>query len=155
MMNSTKTRTPRSDVLGDRSRPGGSCPECGEPLRPRRTTLKHPVNGEEIAVDRCEHSRCSECGEIVLRLDQARVLRERAQQIYRARHELLSAGEIRALRERLGMTQVEFAGALRLGGNTLSRWEVGCNVQFAAMDMPLRLIRDVPGSMEYLRRRIA
>jgi putative zinc finger/helix-turn-helix YgiT family protein len=88
-------------------------------------------------------------------MDQARVLRESAQKIYRGRHELLAAGEIRALRERLGMTQAEFASVLRLGGNTLSRWEAGRNVQSAAMDMLLRLIRDVPGSVEYLRRRVA
>ena len=83
------------------------------------------------------------------------MLRERAHASYRARHELLSAGEIRALRERFGMTQVEFAAVLRLGANTLSRWEAGRNVQSAAMDMLLRLIRDVPGSVEYLRRHVA
>jgi DNA-binding transcriptional regulator YiaG len=41
---------------------------------------------------------------------------------------------------------------LRLGGNTVSRWEAGRNVQSAAMDVLLRLIRDLPGSVEYLRR---
>ena len=145
-MNAKKAKTPRADE---------ACPECGKPLRARQATLKYPVNGEEIAVERCEHSKCAACGEIVLRLDQARMLRERAHASYRARHELLSAGEIRALRERFGMTQVEFAAVLRLGANTLSRWEAGRNVQSAAMDMLLRLIRDVPGSVEYLRRHVA
>lgn len=154
-MKSKKTKTPRAEVLRDRTRSEDSCPDCGKPMRPRRTTLKYPVNGEEIAVDQSEHSRCAECGEIVLRMDQARLLRERAHQIYRARHKLLTPAEIRALRERLAMTQVEFAAVLRLGANTLSRWEAGRNVQSAAMDMLLRLIRDVPGSAEYLRRRVA
>jgi DNA-binding transcriptional regulator YiaG len=45
----------------------------------------------------------------------------------------------------------ELAQLLRLGGNTLSRWEAGRNVQSAAMDVLLRLIRDVPASLEYLR----
>ena len=154
-MKSKIPRTPRAEAIRDRLHPVDSCPDCGNPMRPRQAALKYPVNGEEIAVDRCEHSKCSECGEVVLHLDQARALRERAQQIYRARHELLSAGDIRALRERLGLTQAEFAGVLRLGGNTLSRWEAGRNVQSAAMDLLLRLIRDVPGSMDYLRRRVA
>jgi DNA-binding transcriptional regulator YiaG len=38
-----------------------------------------------------------------------------------------------------------------LGANTLSRWESGRNVQTEAMDTLLRPIRDVPGSIEYLR----
>ncbi len=38
-----------------------------------------------------------------------------------------------------------------LGANTVSRWESGRNVQTAAMDMLLRLIRDLPGSIDYLR----
>jgi len=154
-MSSKKPRTSRAEVVRDRTRSDDSCPECGSPIRARRTVLKYPVNGEEIAVDRCEHLRCTECGEVVLRLDQARYLREQAHELYRAHHELLAAREIRALRERLGMTQGEFAGLLRLGANTLSRWEAGRNVQSAAMDLLLRLIRDVPGSIEYLRRRVA
>jgi len=39
--------------------------------------------------------------------------------------------------------------------NTVSRWESGRNVQTAAMDMLLRLIRDLPGHIEYLRARAA
>jgi len=35
---------------------------------------------------------------------------------------------------------------LRLGANTVSRWESGRNVQTAAMDMLLRLIRDLRGA---------
>jgi len=53
------------------------------------------------------------------------------------------------------LTQAELAQLLRLGGNTLSRWEAGRNVQSAAMDVLLRLIRDLPGSLEYLREHAA
>jgi len=35
--------------------------------------------------------------------------------------------------------------------NTVPRWESGRNVQTAAMDMLLRLIPDLPGSIDYLR----
>jgi DNA-binding transcriptional regulator YiaG len=47
------------------------------------------------------------------------------------------------------------ARLLHLGANTVSRWESGRNVQTAAMDVLIRLIRDLPGSMEYLRRHAA
>ncbi len=50
--------------------------------------------------------------------------------------------------------ETTFSNSL-LGANTVSRWESGRNVQTAAMDMLLRLIRDLPGSIEYLRARAA
>jgi putative zinc finger/helix-turn-helix YgiT family protein len=120
-----------------------------------RGELDYSVNGQKIRVAEAPHLRCPECGEIVLRLDEARQLRERAVESYRQQHGLLTAEEIRAIRERLGLTQVELARLLRLGGNTLSRWESGRKVQTAALDVLLRLIRDLPGSVEYLRRSAA
>jgi len=73
----------------------------------------------------------------------------------RWRYSLLSSDEIRSIRERLHLTQGALAKLLRLGSNTISRWEAGRNVQTAAMDMFLRLIRDLPGSIQYLREHAA
>jgi DNA-binding transcriptional regulator YiaG len=67
----------------------------------------------------------------------------------------LSEGEIRAIRERLKLTQGALSRLLRLGSNTVSRWEAGRNVQSASMDVMLRLLRDVPAALAYLRRRAA
>jgi putative zinc finger/helix-turn-helix YgiT family protein len=117
----------------------------------RRGRLRLPVNGEEVAVPGAQHLRCPKCGEIVLTGQAARRLGEDAIAIYRRKHGLLSADHIRGIRERFGLTQAAFARLLRLGSNTLSRWEAGRNVQTEAMDTLLRLIRDVPGSIEYLR----
>jgi putative zinc finger/helix-turn-helix YgiT family protein len=124
-------------------------------MRRHRGRLTLPVNGEEVAVSRAIHLACPSCHEVVLRLDDARQLRERAFAAYRKKYDLLSAEEIRALRERFGLTQAALASLLRLGGNTISRWEAGRHVQTAAMDVLLRVLRDVPGSLEYLRRRAA
>lgn len=117
----------------------------------KRTRLRLPVNGEEITVPSAVHLRCPTCGEVVLRATDARRLGEDAITIYRRQHGLLAAEQIRGIRERFGVTQAAFARLLRLGSNTLSRWESGRNVQTEAMDTLLRLIRDVPGSIEYLR----
>jgi putative zinc finger/helix-turn-helix YgiT family protein len=124
-------------------------------MRERKATLKLPVNGEQISVPGVSHLVCPKCGEIVLRFDEAGQLHRQALEIYRRKYGLLSSVDIRAVRERLGLTQTELARLLRLGKNTLSRWEAGRNVQSASMDLLLRLIRDVPGSVEYLRRRAA
>ncbi len=109
------------------------------------------INGERISVPGFPHLRCPKCGEAVLSLAEARALQRRATERYRAKHGLLSADEIRGIRSRLGLTQAELARLLRLGGNTISRWEAGRIVQTAAMDVLLRLIRDLPGSLRYLR----
>jgi len=135
--------------------PDDACPECGTPMREKRGKLKLPVNGEEITVPEATHLSCPKCQEVVLRADDARRLRHRALEIYRGKYGLLSAEEIRSIRERFGLTQAELARLLRLGGNTISRWEAGRNVQTAAMDMLLRMIRDLPGSLDYLRKHAA
>jgi putative zinc finger/helix-turn-helix YgiT family protein len=91
----------------------------------------------------------------VLRFDDARKLRQQALEIYRRKYGLLSADKIRSIRERLGLTQSELGRLLRLGRNTISRWEAGRNVQTGAMDLLLRLVRDLPGSLDYLRNHAA
>lgn len=53
------------------------------------------------------------------------------------------------------LTKAQLAHPLRLGGNTISRWESGRNVQTAAMDVLLRLIRDIPESLRYLKKHAA
>ena len=121
----------------------------------KRGKLRLPVNGEEVAVPSALHLSCPKGHDIVLRYQDARRLGEDGIEIYRRKHGLLSAHEIRAIRERFGLTQAEFASLLRLGANTLSRWESGRNVQTEAMDMLLRLIRDLPGSIDYLRHHAA
>ena len=99
------------------------------------------------------HLACPRVHDSVLRADDARHLRERALDLYRGKYGLLTAEEIRSLRERFGLTQAELAWLLRLGQNTLS--EAGRNVQTAAMDVLLRVLRDVPGGLEYLRKHAA
>jgi putative zinc finger/helix-turn-helix YgiT family protein len=135
-----------------RATPDNACPSCGTRMIEKRGTLRLPVNGEEISVPSVPHLSCPKCGEVVLRFQEAKRLHEDAIAIYRKKHGLLSADEIRAIRGQFSLTQAELAALLRLGANTVSRWESGRNVQTAAMDMLLRLIRDLPGSIDYLRR---
>jgi len=117
--------------------------------------LKLPVNGEEIAVARVPHLRCPRCSKSVLRAGDARQLFQRAQQAYRRKHRLLAPQEIRHLREQLGLTSSRLARLLHLRGDAVLRWESARGVQSAAMDALLRVVRDVPGTVDYLRSRAA
>ena len=148
--NSKITSLPRRSVLSN-----DACPNCGTVMVERHGRLRLPVNGESIIVPSAVHLRCPKCSEVVLRYIDSRQLSKNAIAAYRKKHGLLSADEIRALRERLSLTQNELAKLLRLGSNTISRWESGRNVQTEAMDLLLRLVRDVPTSVKYLRRRAA
>jgi putative zinc finger/helix-turn-helix YgiT family protein len=132
--------------------PNDACPSCGATMVRASGTLSLPINGEAMAVRHISHLRCPACQETVTDLDDTRRLFEGAMATYRKKHGLLSAADIRAIRERFALTQGELAKLLHLGQNTLSRWEAGRNVQSSAMDVLLRLLRDVPGSLEYLRR---
>jgi putative zinc finger/helix-turn-helix YgiT family protein len=135
--------------------PPDACPVCGTPMKEKRAKLAFPVNGEDVRVPEATHLACPKGHDPVLRADDARRLRERALDLYRGKYGLLTAEDIRSLRERFGLTQAELARLLRLGQNTLSRWEAGRNIQTAAMDVLLRVLRDVPGGLEYLRKHAA
>lgn len=154
MLMNRKTRNTKASRRG-RVLPMDGCPTCGTTMVEKRKTLRLPVNGEEIAVPSSAHLRCPSCGEILLRFQDSKRLSEDAIAIYRKKHGLLSADEIRAVREGFGLTQAGLARLLRLGTNTISRWESGRNVQTAAMDILLRLIRDLPGSIDFLREHAA
>jgi putative zinc finger/helix-turn-helix YgiT family protein len=123
-------------------------------MREAHGKLTYQINGETLAVA-TTHLKCPRCGEVILRMRDWKRQHEDALEIYRKRHGLLSADEMRAIRKRLGLNQAELARLLRLGANTISRWESGRNVQTGAMDILLRLIRDLPGSVAYLRKRAA
>lgn len=132
-----------------------ACTSCGKPMKEAIGILKYLVNGEEVKVPNISHLSCTACHEIVIRLDEVRELRQRALELYRQRYGLLSAHQIRSLRVRLDLTQQQLSTLLQLGMNTLSRWESGRNVQTAAMDMLLRLVRDIPQSIDYLKKHAA
>jgi putative zinc finger/helix-turn-helix YgiT family protein len=147
MVNRSPTKHP---VLSD-----DACPSCGTLMQQKTAELGFVVNGENITVPDAPHLACPSCDEIVLRYEDSKALQERAIEAYRQKHSLFSADEIRARRQRLGLTQAQFADLLQLGLNTVSRWEAGRNVQNGAMDVLLRLVRDVPETLDYLKRHAA
>jgi putative zinc finger/helix-turn-helix YgiT family protein len=150
-----KTRSRTATLRRGRVLPSDACPVCGTTMVATRGTLRLPVNGEEIAVRSAAHMHCPRCGEVVLRFQDSKRLGEDAIEIYRKRHGLLSSDEIRAIREHFHLTQARLARLLHLGANTVSRWESGRNVQTGAMDLLLRMIRDLPDSIGYLRKHAA
>ena len=64
---------------------------------------------------------------------------------------LLTPEEIRQGREKLGLTQKQFANLLGVGEATVSRWETGAQIQQRALDRFLRVCLASPAAVELLR----
>lgn len=124
-------------------------------MKKSRARLSVRIHAEEVHVRGVPHLRCSGCDERLIGLADAKALRQQANASYRKQYGLLSPTEIQDLREGLGLTQGQLAELLHLGANTISRWEAGRLVQSSSMDVLLRLIRDVPQNLSYLRRHAA
>jgi len=79
--------------------------------------------------------RCEDCGEEIL--PPALSDRIEAEQ-YRVQG-LLAPPEIKAIRERTGLSQVEMARLLGAGDKTFARWEAGLSIQKKSMDNLIRM----------------
>ena len=128
------------------------CPSCGEQaLRCREIEddFEYGPEGERITI--VAHAVpvlvCARCGEMLYGPEAARV-RQRA--ICSALH-LLTPEQIKAVRERLGPSQEEFANLTEIGVATLSRWECGRSLQTRALDRYLRLLDCNPTNIKILQ----
>jgi putative zinc finger/helix-turn-helix YgiT family protein len=115
----------------------------------RKETI--PVRGEPIEVP-AEFFRCSACDCEFEPMDTDRDPLDSAYRIYRERHGLLQPEEIRAIRDRYGLTQKELSGLLGWGSVTLSRYETGA-LQDEAHNTALELVRDEKAFLSLLKKR--
>jgi putative zinc finger/helix-turn-helix YgiT family protein len=102
---------------------------------PYSVQMEHDGRTYAVSIPDLVAPRCQECGELVL--DDA--ANERISGAFRQQLGLLTPEQIRANRERLGMTQRQLAGRLGIAEATLSRWETGGQIQQRALDRFLRL----------------
>lgn len=115
-----------------------TCPECctGD-------LIVHPVtqtgtrNYEDFQVT-VTGVQCDRCGYQAILNSQSSDFTRAVSDAYRREHGLLVGDEIRDLRTRLGMNQVEFADYLGVGSASVKRWESG-QIQDKAMDNLIRL----------------
>lgn len=64
---------------------------------------------------------------------------------------LLTPEQIRALRERLGLTQKQISGLLQIGDKTWTRWETGRERPFRSINVLLNALSDGKIDLTYLR----
>jgi HTH-type transcriptional regulator/antitoxin MqsA len=128
-----------------------TCPICGGgQLEPKAG--KHHVEYEGVARDiDLFYSVCNACGS---EQGDATQMRENKRAMTRFKKEvdgLLAGSEIRALREQLGINQVEAAKIFGGGPVAFSKYEADDITQSEGMDKLLRVAREVPEAYALLR----
>lgn len=128
------------------------CPVCGEGVLESRLVTerfdygegedKVPVVAENVPVQVCTHCQETFSGPEAARIRHLAICRALG---------LLTPDEIRAIRERLGPSQPQFAKLTGIGEATISRWERGRLLQNKAMDRYLRLLDRNPGNVRILK----
>lgn len=122
------------------------CGKCGVEREVRTTQRRetYPVKGEPTDVE-SNVAVCVECGGdvFVKELDERNL--KRAFDAYRRAHDLLTAADIKSLRERYGLTQRALGQLLGWGQVTVNRYENGA-VQTEGHNRMLKLLEE-PGNV--------
>jgi len=109
------------------------CPECGEGgLTSRLAVLTGSRKGESFPI-RMKALCCDTCDFKTVAREDAAQFALRTSNAFRQAHGLLTSMDIKDLRCRLKMSQVQFARFLHVGVASVKRWELG-EIQDAAMN---------------------
>ena len=125
------------------------CPICNGEAHLIREEREVRYGRRRVRVDD-EFMRCSACNEIFYLAGQMEATDARASVRARQERGALLPFEIRAVRERHGLTQAQFERALGVGQKTVVRWESGTVTPNPATNMLLRLIEAEPRNLDLL-----
>jgi len=135
-----------------RNRVPEPCPVCGGSLAHVREVRAIRI-GHRTTVAPDAFSRCTGCGEELYAPGQMEAVQRRASAQIRKDEGLLLPGEIREIREGLGLSQHVFERLLGVGPKTVVRWERGTVFQNRATDSLLRILRAFPQAARFLAAR--
>src|SRR5437016_261484 len=128
------------------------CGKCGQKAMQLATvayanTIEHDGRAYHVEIPALTVPQCGHCQALSLDDEADRQISA----AFRRAARLLAPEEIREGRERLGLTQKQFANLLGVGEATVSRWETGAQIQQRAMDRFLRLCLSSPAAVELLQ----
>lgn len=121
------------------------CYNCGaERMEEKRGTYRFdpPPNipGGTMVIPDATWRECANCGEQLLSAELGRKIEE----LSMLRQGLLMPAQIKAVREKLGLTQTAMAERLGVGEKTYTRWESGRSMQNKSSDNLIRLMDRSP-----------
>jgi len=127
------------------------CGKCGQKAMrlatlSYATTIDHDGRAYRVEVPGLTVPQCGNCQAISIDEEADRQISA----AFRREARLLTPEEIRQGRDKLGLTQKQFANLLGVGEATISRWETGAQIQQRAMDRFLRVCLATPAAVELL-----
>jgi HTH-type transcriptional regulator/antitoxin MqsA len=128
------------------------CPECEKGHLTASTyadDFQH--NGELLRVEGLQCYLCDQCGADPVFADQVRRNHRLVADAKRRADGLLVGDEVRAIREKFGLSQQEAAALFGGGVNAFSKYERGDVIQSDAMDRLLKLVSARPALLDALR----
>ena len=125
------------------------CPLCSGHLRSAEAVREVRIGSRSARV-LDEFVLCASCGEEFYGPGQMDAALRRAATVLREDEGLLSEKKIKALRERLGLSQRAFEQLLGVGPKTVVRWEKGTVFQNRATDSLLRVVDRFPEVARFL-----
>ncbi len=129
---------------------GNLCPNCEEYTKAALGVEKEVYNirGEPIEIE-AKVAICQKCGSKIFDEEWDSRNLEKAYNLYRKKHNLLSPDKIRIIREKYGLSQRALSRLLGWGEITIHRYENGA-VQDNAHNNFLRLIEDPQNMQKFL-----
>jgi len=131
---------------------GDICPICQTGCL--ETTVKNKTfeyKGKSITIPNYKIYYCSVCEDGIVDNKTLKETEKILTDFRRKVDGLLTSDEIKAIREKYGLTQKEFAELLDVGEKTFTRYENGQVTQSRAMDILLRYLNDDPSVIEKLK----
>jgi len=131
---------------------GEICPLCGEgELAEVKGDFTTEVDGPgghpiRLIVPGLSWRHCDSCNEDLMNEEASAAITTS----HRAALKLLTADEIRSIRQKLGKTQGQMSELLGIGEKTYCRWESGTHFQSEAFDRYLRALQATPSLVDVL-----
>lgn len=120
------------------------CFNCGAAMEERHGAYRYepPSNipGGTMVIADATWIECPNCGEQMI----PAALNRRLEELSIRRQGLLLPADIKAIREKLGLTQTAMAERLGVGEKTYTRWESGRSIQNKSSDNLIRLMDRSP-----------
>jgi len=124
---------------------GTMCPVCESAgLEQNSRDMEFEYKGKKVVVGNITNFDCPVCEESFINPKDRKVLERLLTDERRKVDGFLTSAEIKTIRKRFNVTQVQFAKALRVGEKNFARYESGQSAQSSAMDDLLRVLREFP-----------
>jgi HTH-type transcriptional regulator/antitoxin MqsA len=132
------------------------CPICGSgTLHKKIGTEQFEYKGETIFIPNYITYACSECGEAIVDKNTLKDSGKTLKDFQRKVDGLLTGEQIKAIRNKLELTQEEMADIVGGGQKSLARYESGQVCQSKGMDNLLRILDAYPETLRVIKKKTA